>query len=122
MHLFIKNNVLVVQLSFWERVWSFHRSFAIPREHIGEARAGAPKTSWKEIRVPGTFIPWVIKAGTYYTPRGKEFWHVTRKSRPITIELSHEKYRRLVLGVADAEHALGLFPTADSLAGTEIRG
>lgn len=114
MYLFIKNNSLVVQLSFWERVWSFHRSFAIPREHIRGVRASAPKTSWKEIRAPGTFVPWVIKAGTYYTTRGKEFWHVTRKSHPITLELSHEKYRRLVLGVADAERILALFPTADS--------
>ncbi len=122
MHLFIKDNTLVIRLSFWERVWSFHRSFAIPRDHVGAVRAGAPKTSWREIRAPGTFVPWVIKAGTYYTPRGKEFWYVTRKSRPVTIELSDEKYRRLVLGVADAECVLGLFPIADSPAGAEIRG
>ena len=31
--------------------------------------------------MPVTFIPGVIKAGTYLTNRGKEFWYVTRKNR-----------------------------------------
>ncbi len=55
------------------------RDFEISLEHIVEVRTEAPETSWREIRAPRTYLPGVMKAGTYYTPRGKEFWYATKK-------------------------------------------
>jgi hypothetical protein len=49
--------------------------------------------TWKEIRAPGTAIPGLIKAGTYYTFRGKEFWMLKKKDFPIRIELKNNKFR-----------------------------
>lgn len=104
--LFRKDRGLTIQFEPWERVWAIHPSkeIQIPVEHITRAWLGMPKSSWKELRVPGSFIPGLIKAGTYITPRGKEFWYVTRKKQyAVTIELTGEPYARLVLGVERPE-------------------
>ncbi len=104
MHLHIENGNLLIGLSFWEKVWGFHGSFRIPLSHIIGMKREIPVTSWKELRVPGSFIPGVIKAGTYFTPRGKEFWYVTRWGKQyITIELQNERYRRIVLGLPESQ-------------------
>jgi hypothetical protein len=104
MHLHIDNGNLKIGFSFWEKVWGFHGSFRIPLSHVREIKHEIPVTSWRELRIPGSFVPGVIKAGTYYTPRGKEFWYVTRWGKQfVTIELEHEKYRRIVLGLDEDE-------------------
>ncbi len=98
MNIRIEGNTVVISLSFWERVWAFHRSFRIPRSHVTGMSQALPPSTWKEIRIPGTFLPGIIKAGTYLTPRGKEFWYVTRRNpQPLVLELRDEKYKRIVL-------------------------
>ena len=105
MHLHIDNGNLMIDLSFWEKVWGFHGSFRIPLAHISGIKCEIPVTSWKELRVPGSFVPGLIKAGTYYTPRGKEFWYVTRWGKQfVTIELQSERYKRIVLGLPIGEY------------------
>lgn len=53
----------------------------------------------REIRVPGMFLPRVIKAGTYYSNRGKEYWYRTRPKRyPVVVQLENESYKRLIIG------------------------
>lgn len=104
MRLQIVNGNLAINLSFWEKIWGFHGSFRIPLSHVRELKHEIPVTSWKEIRFPGSFLPGVIKAGTYYTPRGKEFWYVTRWGKQhVTIELQNERYKRIVLGLPASE-------------------
>jgi hypothetical protein len=58
---------------------------------------------WKEIRAPGTAIPGLTKAGTYYTSRGKEYWMLKKKDSPIRIELDNNNFKRLILGVSGHE-------------------
>ena len=94
-----KHNELAIELSFWEKIWSLHGNFQIPKSNIVSIGEGNPKSSWSELRVPGTFLPGFIKAGTFYTRRGREFWYVTRNTpRIYTIELANMSYHRLVLG------------------------
>lgn len=100
MHLRIENGNLLIQLTFWEKLWSLHGSLSVPLPHVAELKHSIPVSSWKELKLPGSFVPGVIKAGTYLTPRGKEFWSVTRwAGKQVTIELRDEKYKRIVLGL-----------------------
>ena len=101
MKISIKKNMLSITLDKSETLLSIKHSLKIPLKHVKRVHARQPKTVWREIRAPGSFIPGVIKAGTYYTPRGKEFWYITRKKKPLVIELKDEKYKRLVLGVRE---------------------
>ena len=96
---------MTLTLEGTERLWSFKFGpISVPRQHVIGAEATLPPTTWKELRAPGTFLPGVIKAGTYYTDRGKEFWYAVRSRRdsPLTIELQEESYRRLVITIEDA--------------------
>ncbi len=104
MRLRVENGSLCVDLSFWEKVWSLHGSFVIPMTHVKELTHGIPQSLWWELRMPGSFVPGVIKAGTFLGKRGKEFWYVTRWGKTqVTIELQHEKYKRLVLALPMGE-------------------
>jgi hypothetical protein len=101
MKLSIQDQNLVLDFSGWEKflTFNFKGHFEIPLAHVTGIGFTAPKTSWREARAPGSYVPGLIKAGTFYTPRGKEFWYVTRQ-RPVTVvvDLQQEKYDRLIIG------------------------
>ena len=61
------------------------------------ATTAEPQNSWTDIKAPGTHVPGVIKAGTYYTRRGKEFWYVIADAKFLTLELHDEPYQKIVL-------------------------
>ena len=94
----IGQGFLQIRLEWWEKILAVHGSIKIPTSHITSVGTYLPLPTWKEIRCPGTFLPCVIKAGTYYTKRGKEFWCVARGKDTLRIELNSEWFARLVLG------------------------
>lgn len=99
MNIELTQSQLTVMLSLGEKVFSLHGNFHIPRSNIASITEGKPKGSWADLKIPGTFFPGLIKAGTFYSRRGKEFWYVTRSHKHIyTIELTNMSYKRLVLG------------------------
>ncbi|HIK26802.1 MAG: hypothetical protein N3E45_10365 [Oscillatoriaceae bacterium SKW80] len=99
MNMSIIDNKLLIDLEWYEQLWAFtlNKTIEIPLEHIERITAEEPHSSWAEIRAPGIFIPGIIKAGTYYTSKGKEFWYVTRDKDYLTLELKDEPYRRIIL-------------------------
>ncbi len=100
---------ITIELSTIEKILSFHGSIKIMVSQITEVSDTLLPPTWKEIRAPGTAFPGV-KAGTYYTNRGKEFWMFKIKDNPIRIELNNSKYKRLVLGFRDRQkwrHIIG---------------
>lgn len=105
MQLVMDADRLELSLEGLERLWAFKLApIAVPLAHIARAEAKLPSRTWRQIRAPGTAVPGLIKAGTYHTPGGREFWYVvrSRSKRPLTIELEGERYQRLVLSVDDA--------------------
>lgn len=103
MQLSIKNEQLQIDMNLWERIWAFffNQTLQIPLNHICRVTIEKPDINWKEVRLPGTSIPGVIKAGTYYTEAGREFWYVTRDDRFLTLELTDEFYKKIVLTLDD---------------------
>ena len=102
MNLSIQQNQLIIELDFWEKLWSlqFH-TIGIPLTHIQAVSTVAPQSGWSDWKLPGTHIPGVIKAGTYYSDRGREFWYVTRDRGYLTLDLQNEFYKRIILTVDD---------------------
>lgn len=98
MKLEISNGKLKIDLGDLEKVLAVRGGFEIPLENIVKAGTEAHRTGWRETRAPGTHLPGAIKAGTYYTPRGREFWYVTEKG-VLVLELEHESYTRIVLSM-----------------------
>ncbi|MBD2665265.1 hypothetical protein B6N60_00140 [Richelia sinica FACHB-800] len=97
---------LQIEFTFTEQLLAvrFQKIWQIPLANITQVTTELPPNTWKEIRAPGSFVPGLIKAGTYYNDRGKEFWYVTRKNnfgQVLTIELTNENYRRIVFNNID---------------------
>ena len=99
MQIYSDKSYLYVKLGIIEKILGIHWSFKIPLEDISETHTRIPIQSFKELRFPGTFFPGIIKAGTYLTERGREFWYVTRKKKFLTIELKKGFYKRIILSV-----------------------
>lgn len=97
---------LVIHLSFWEALAALHKSIRVPLANVrGATDDEGFQGSALGLRAPGTNIPGVISAGTYYRNGDKQFVFVTRGKHPVVIELSGERWARIVLGVGDARDA-----------------
>ncbi len=105
MKLQIENGFMNIQLSAIEKILSLHGDFHIGLRQITGVSAGQPKADWLDLRFPGTFVPWLIKAGTYITTRGKEFWYadLRKKDKYLTFELQGNSYKRIVVTI-DGSH------------------
>ncbi|KAM3098567.1 hypothetical protein ACKFKG_05930 [Phormidesmis sp. 146-35] len=103
MQLSIQNDRLHIDLSLWERIWAFffNQTLEIPLDHIRQVTIAKPDSNWLDLRMPGTFLPGVIRAGTYYNDRGREFWYVQESDHFLTLELEDEFYKKIVLTVQD---------------------
>lgn len=101
MNLSITGDQLWIELEWYEQLWAFtlDKTLKIPLAHIEAVTTEEPQSNWAEIRAPGTFLPGVIKAGTYYTRNGKEFWYVTRDKDYLTLNLKEEPYKRIIITI-----------------------
>ncbi len=105
MNLSIMGDKLLLELEWYEQLWAFtlNKTFEIAIDRIERVTSEEPQSNWAEIRAPGTFLPGVIKAGTYYTQKGKEFWYVTKDRDYLTLELKDEPFRRIILTIDNSE-------------------
>ena len=93
-----------------DKVLAFKGSLDIPLEHITGIRMDPEiAKSWNHgVRFPGTHVPGVITAGTYYQDGKRVFWDVHHAERAVVIDLCDEMYDRLVVEVADPAEAVAL--------------
>ena len=104
MEIFTDKKYLYLKFSLAEKILGVHWSFKIPLSDIIDVHTQRPKIChFKEIRAPGTHFPGLIKAGTYFTKRGREFWYITRKNTFLTIELNQGFYKRIILSINNSE-------------------
>jgi hypothetical protein len=98
MHLSLNQNKLTIDLDWYEQLFAFtlNKRLEVALDHIVRVSTEKPQSNWKEIRAPGTFLPGVIKAGTYYTGHGQEFWYVTASHQYLILELQNEPYKRMI--------------------------
>ncbi|WP_459195321.1 hypothetical protein [Nostoc sp. FACHB-892] len=101
MNLTLVNDNLQIEWEWHEQLLAFNlcKNLVIPLNHIAAVSTAQPVSSWSEIRNPGLVIPGIIKAGTYYSSRGKEFWYVTKDQDYLTLELKDESCQRIILTI-----------------------
>jgi hypothetical protein len=113
--------VLMVDLSFSEgklvlhvkgadKLWALKSSLEIPLEHVVAVRADptVARGWWHGLRLPGTNIPGVITAGTFYQDGKRVFWDVHNPDKTVVIELKDERYNTLIVEVADPQATVEL--------------
>ena len=92
----------------------FQEQPEIPLVHIAGVRADpqAARGWYHGIRLPGTNVPGVITAGTFYQDGKRVFWDVHHPEKTIVIDLHDERYNELVVEVADLDAAVRLIQNA----------
>lgn len=91
-----------------DKLWAFKSSLEIPLAHIAGIRAD-PEVArgwYHGIRMPGTSVPGVITAGTFYQDGQRVFWDVHHPEKTIVIDLHDERYNSLIVEVEDPEAAV----------------
>jgi len=93
-----------------DKLWAFKSTLEIPLAHIAGVRADPEiaRSWWHGIRMPGTNVPGVITAGTFYQDGKRVFWDVHHPERTIVIDLHDEQYNQLVVEVDDPHMAVNL--------------
>ena len=105
----LTEQALIVHVKGADKFWALKSKLEIPLTHVLGAEVDpAVEAHWEElinpdlgIRAPGTHLPGVLAAGTFYSFRERVFWDVHHPQRAITITLAHEHYTKLVIEVAD---------------------
>ena len=98
----------------WDKMWSLKSRLEIPLAHMTSVRIDPEPARgwWHGFRMPGTQIPGVLTAGTFYQHDGAVFYDVHDPERTIVIELDHDHYRRLIVEVADPAATVKLLEDA----------
>ncbi|HET8654571.1 MAG TPA: hypothetical protein VFL93_03575 [Longimicrobiaceae bacterium] len=104
----------VFEVQGLDRLWALKSRLEIPLKHVGGVRAdpSVARGWWKGFRAPGTELPGVIRAGTFYQHGKRIFWDVHDPERTIVVELADERYDELIIEVADPAAAVSFLERA----------
>jgi len=110
----ISGGNLLVNVRGADKLWAFKSSLEIPLQHVAGIRAdpSVARGWWHGWRIPGTNIPGVITAGTFYQDGKRVFWDIHNPNNTVVIELRDERYNQLVVEVADPNVAVALIQAA----------
>jgi len=106
----ITDGNLVLHVRGADKLWTLKSSLEIPLAHVTEVRADPAIAHgwWHGIRMPGTNIPGVLTAGTFYHDGKRVFWDVHNPDNTIVIGLRDERYNEIIVEVSDPKAALDL--------------
>lgn len=110
----IENAKMSMKVEGADRLWSLKSHLEIPLEHITGARVDVDEASrWYDgLRMGGTGIPGVLKAGTYLEKDGRIFWDVRHPESAVVISLLDERYKELIVEVEDPRSAAAMINDA----------
>lgn len=99
-------DALVVKVLGLHQLWAFKREIRIPRAELRSIEVGvapgAQATVYRSLRLPGTFVPRLIRAGSYRGSNGWLFWDIAgRGPKAVTLTTQGHRYAQLVVDVAD---------------------
>lgn len=104
----IAEGKLTLHIRGADKLWAFKSSLEIPIVHIAGVRADPESArGWYHgMRMPGTNVPGVITAGTFYQDGKRVFWDVHHPEKTIVIDLHDETYSQLIVEVEDPAAAI----------------
>src|SRR5262245_17682578 len=110
----VADGKLILHVRGADKLWALKSSLEIPLAHIAGVRADpdVAKGWYHGVRLPGTNIPGVITAGTFYQHGQRVFWDVHHPEDTIVIELRDEQYSELIVEVPDPQLAVEMIKGA----------
>ncbi len=112
----VDGGTIKVDVLGWSKIWCLKSRLAAPLRCVRGVRADGPLPRRFWIRLPGTQIPGVIKAGSYCNGSQWSFWDVRRRRDDVVvIELQGWKYDYLVVEVKNPAATVAVIRNALSL-------
>ena len=101
------DDILHLHVQGADKVWALKSELSIPLRHVVTARADSEIVHrWRGmLKAPGTAIPGVIRAGTFYYDNKRVFWDIHHPDKALVIKLHDETYNELVVEVFDPDTA-----------------
>jgi hypothetical protein len=97
----IDGEYLILRVEGADKLWALKSELTIPLRHITDIRMDGEviKGWWHGFRFPGSNIPGVLTAGTFYQDGKRVFWDVHTPEAAVVITLADEEYNELVVEV-----------------------
>jgi hypothetical protein len=119
-NLTVKGNRLTLQVKGLDRLWAMRSRLDIPLASVRSVRVD-PKVArglWKGVSAPGTHIPGLIIAGTFYQDDKRIFWDVHDPNKTVVIDLVGQRYDQLIVEVSDPASVVRMLEHAIDPAGS----
>jgi len=99
----VEGDRVVFQVEGLDKLWALRSRLDIPLAHVTaiEADAEAVGRWWHGFKLMGTDIPGLFAAGTFYYHGELVFWDVHDLTKTVIVSLEHERYKKLIVEVAD---------------------
>ena len=110
----IEGDRAVFNVEGLDKLWALRSRLEIPLAHILGAQHDPESVGrwWHGVKVFGTDIPGLFAAGTFYYQGELVFWDVRFPDRTVIVSLDHERYKKLIIEVADPEAVVALLSHA----------
>jgi hypothetical protein len=97
----IHNNALDLEMEGFDKLWTLRSHLEIPLANVRDIHQDTDQTRrwWKGLRAPGTRLPGVIQAGTFYQDGQRIFYDVHNPDNAVIIDLEDDRYNELVVEV-----------------------
>lgn len=97
-----------------DQLWALRSRLEIPLAHVISVEANPAQVGrwWHGLKLWGTDVPGLFAAGTFYYHGELVFWDVRDTARTIIVSLVHERYKKLIVEVADPTETAALLRKA----------
>ena len=104
------SDTVVFEMQGWDKLWTLTGKLVIPLAHITSVEADPhPAMGWFQgLKVAGTDIPNVYRAGFFMQDGNRVFWDVRHPEKTVVIGLNDERYAKLIIEVEDPEFVVHL--------------
>jgi hypothetical protein len=101
----IEGDHAVFQVEGFDKLWALRSRLEIPLTHIKQVEADPDAVGrwWHGLKILGTDVPGLFAAGTFFYHGELVFWDVHDPARTIIVSLDHERYKKLIVEVADPQ-------------------
>lgn len=100
----IAHGKLWIGLRGMNKVWAMRSELVIPLESVREVRVDPlPQALTAGLRLPGTWVPGLLVAGSYRRPGFRSFLAVRHGRAALVLELEDHEYDRVVVDVDEPE-------------------
>jgi hypothetical protein len=99
-------NKYIFKIKGFHQIWALQDKITIPKNDILKVYQDSSELKkWKGFRM-GTYIPFLITAGTYTWKGKRNFWDVMNKKNTIIVELQNHVYNKLYIEVENPQEAI----------------